>query len=402
MATTKFYLDKRTCKGGDCPLKLGICTRTGNALWNLGVRIGEHQWDDASGKVVNHQKAAYLNAYITKKKLDADLLLIKLDEEGLLDQMTAKEIKDLLANPITENGRKREVLFEERFAAFAATKKESTRGVYMQTLRRMRAFRDIGRMRLEDVTKEWLTEFESFLAKTSPSKNARNIHLRNIRAVINDAIDEGLTTHYPFRKFKIRPVPTAKRSLTVEQMRDIIHREVEPWQEEYRDMFVLIFLLCGINLADLSRLKEVRNGRIQYNRMKTGRLYDIKVEPEAMSIIDKYRGKDWLLGILDRYKDHRNYMHHINDALKSIGECRRSGRGGKKHVESAFPGLSTYWARHTWATLAASLDIPKETIAAALGHGGNSVTDIYIDFDTRKVDRANRMVIDYVFYGKQP
>ena len=63
--------------------------------------------------------------------------------------------------------------------------------------------------------------------------------------------------------------------------------------------------------------------------------------------------------------------------------------------------LTTYWARHTWATIASELDIPKDTIAAALGHGGNSVTDIYIDFDLKKVDEANRKVLDYVLYGKK-
>lgn len=61
-----------------------------------------------------------------------------------------------------------------------------------------------------------------------------------------------------------------------------------------------------------------------------------------------------------------------------------------------------HWARHTLATIAAELDIPKETIAAALGHGGNTVTDIYIRFDQRKVDDANRRVMDYVLYGRIP
>lgn len=63
---------------------------------------------------------------------------------------------------------------------------------------------------------------------------------------------------------------------------------------------------------------------------------------------------------------------------------------------SAFPDISQYWCRHTWATIAADLDIPKETIAAALGHGGNSVTDIYINFDRKKIDEANRKVLDYI------
>ena len=74
---------------------------------------------------------------------------------------------------------------------------------------------------------------------------------------------------------------------------------------------------------------------------------------------------------------------------------------GKKDLEGEgpFAQITTYWARHTWATIAASLEIPKETIAAALGHGGNTVTDIYIDFDQKKVDEANRKVLDYVFKG---
>ena len=56
---------------------------------------------------------------------------------------------------------------------------------------------------------------------------------------------------------------------------------------------------------------------------------------------------------------------------------------------------------HSWTTIAAEPDIPKETIAAALGHGGNSVTDVYIRFDDRKIDEANRRVLDYVFYDKK-
>ena len=82
--------------------------------------------------------------------------------------------------------------------------------------------------------------------------------------------------------------------------------------------------------------------------------------------------------------------------------CYWCWKHGKKTVAPLFPKLSTYWARHTWATIAAELDIPKETIAAALGHGlGNTTTAIYINFNTKKVDEANRRVIDYVLYGRR-
>jgi integrase len=152
-------------------------------------------------------------------------------------------------------------------------------------------------------------------------------------------------------------------------------------------------------VIDLYNLKEVVADRVEYYRAKTHRFYSIKVEPEAMEIIDRYRGTENLLCIRDTYKDYRNYTKHINDALKKIGAVERKGLGGKKIITPLFPKLSTYWARHTWATIAASLDIPKETIAHALGHGSTTVTDIYIDFDMKKVDDANRKVINYVLYG---
>ena len=166
-------------------------------------------------------------------------------------------------------------------------------------------------------------------------------------------------------------------------------------------MFKLSFMLMGINFADMLNLKrsDMREGRIVFNRHKTARLYSMKVEPEAMALIEKYAGKDHLLSIMDSRKDYLQYVRQTNNALRKIGDCERSGLGGKKTHHAICPELSTYWARHTWATIAASLDIPKETIAAALGLGGNTVTDIYIDFDRRKVDEANRKVLDWVLYG---
>ncbi len=68
-----------------------------------------------------------------------------------------------------------------------------------------------------------------------------------------------------------------------------------------------------------------------------------------------------------------------------------------KAEDAPFAGLTTYWARHTWATIAAGLDIPKEVIARCLTHSwGQTVTDTYIDFDWRKVDEAVKKVVELV------
>lgn len=293
--------------------------------------------------------------------------------------------------------------FVKHYEQFMESKtNRGTRGVYKHTLDRIRAFdKNVDNKMFEDIDLKWLTDFEAFCAKTA-CKNARNIHLRNIRAVFNNAIDYGITTAYPFRRFKIRPEATRKRSMSVEELRRLFDYPVEDYAEIYRDMFRLIFMLVGINSVDLHGLKSItRDGRIEYKRAKTGRLYSIKVEPEAMEIINKYRGVKGLLCIADRWIDSRNFRHQCNKALQKIGQVEHKGRGGKKTITAEFEGVTTYWARHTWATIAASLDIPKDTIAAALGHGGDTVTDIYIDFDQKKVDAANRRVLDWVLYGKR-
>lgn len=305
-----------------------------------------------------------------------------------------------------------DAFFEEYIAQITHP---GTKAIYELTRTRLQWFAaKTGRnsdWRFEDITVDWLKKFEHFLRTKHLDEcgqplegikpmmtNTIAISMRNIRAVLNAAIDEELTTVYPFRKFKIKHEETAKRSLTLEELRTLRDFPCEPHQERYRDIFMLMFFLLGINSVDLFSLKETRNGRIEYKRSKTGHLFSVKVEPEAQAIINKYRGKNFLLDVLDTYRNYKDFTHRMNDNLRKIGTVERKGRGGKKIREPLFPKLTTYWARHTWATLAAELDIPDETISLALGHSsGNRVTNIYINRDRKKVDAANRKVIDYIF-----
>ena len=410
MAKTSFFHDTRRTKPGlPSVLKVAICQNRKTAYISLPVKVLPKQWDSKKCMVVKHPNQQVLNLHIKGAMQVVERTLFILGDEGRLPLMTAIEIWDEIErklNPVKAEKKqeveKRKTLFVTRFKMFADSKKPSTRGLYMHTLSRMRAFAGdkLDRLSFEDITKEWLTSFENFLAQTA-RKNSRNIHLRNIRAVFNEAIDDEITSFYPFRRFKIRPVATPKRNLKVEELRTLMTFPMEDYAVQYRDMFILMFMLLGINMVDLCNLKEIEDGRINYYRAKTGRLYSIKVEPEALEIIERYRGQNWLLNILERYEDYRDYTHRMNLSLKKIGPMKRVGRGGKKVYQPLFPKISTYWARHSWATIAASLDIPKETIAHALGHSANSVTDIYIEFDQRKVDVANRRVLDWVLYGKK-
>jgi len=233
--------------------------------------------------------------------------------------------------------------------------------------------------------------------------------MRNIRAVFNDAINEDLASLnlYPFRKFKIKSERTIKRTLTIDQIKQFRDYPVQEHQERYRDLFLLIFYLIGINLVDLFRLRhdDLRNGRIEYIRAKTGREYSIEVLPEAMAIIEKYKGKDYLLNVLDDYHNYKDFAARMNKNLKEIGKLEWIEnkakketyiKKNKKQITPLFPELIVYTARRSWATIAAGLNIPIDTIAACLGHGENTTTHLYVNFDLKKVDKANRKVLEAI------
>lgn len=403
MFSTKFYVDVNR----ENALMLRITNNRKKAEMSMGLQISPDELEAAlSDSSRNIRLEKMLASWISQIK---DLRLELADKKEA--DKDAKEIRTILQErllgiALSQQPRadKPDGNFTTCFQRFINGKENNgTKGIYKHTLDRIRVFDpNIDKKSFEDIDLKWLTDFEAFCAQTA-SKNARNIHLRNIRAVFNNAIDYEITTAYPFRRFKIRPEATRKRSLTVEELRKLFDYPVEPYAEIYRDCFKLIFMLCGINTVDLHGLKAItKDGRIEYKRAKTHRLYSIKVEPEAMAIIQKYQGTTGLLCIADRWSDSRNFRHQLNKALQRIGEVERKGRGGKKIIAAEFEGLTSYCARHSWATIAYEIGIPKDVIAQALGHSdGHDVTNIYIREDVRKVDEANRRVLDWVLYGKR-
>lgn len=408
MTNVSFYLDKRRARqDGTMPLRLTVRFNNKVVMVATDVRITPGQWHPTLSRVIGHPRRKQLNSYLDTLRLNAEQALRDIISAG--EQLTTRSVRSRIASKgKLGNSQPTFVSLFSRVAEDARSK-ERTREIYRATLKKINLYSESldvapDTWTFEDITRSWLADFDAWLMDCSPSKNARNIHLRNIRHVCNVAVAEHLTTFYDFRGFSIKAVPTVKRSLTVEKLRQLFALDVEPHQRKYLDCFKLIFCLIGINTIDLCHLRksDVVEGRIEYKRSKTGRDYSIRIEPEAKELIGRYAGEgEWLLNILDRYSNFKDFAHRLNENLQKMG-CVEVGKHGKKTREPLFPSLTTYWARHSWATIAASLDIPNETIAAALGHGyGNRITAIYIDFDRAKIDEANRKVLDWVFYGKR-
>ena len=332
MATTKFYLDARKTKKGElAPLTVSITKHGVAAYIPLHVKILSTQWDGKAGKIKDHPNKAALNSYIYAQKQRIDNLLLQLTANGELTKFSSIQIRNIIKeylDPKTENKN----LFLNRFKAYMdSRKKQRTKELYQETLKFINKYDPKANLlTFEQIGKDWLVRFDAFLAQNEPSQNSRSIHFRNVRAVFNDAIDNEITSHYPFRKFMVRPVSTAKRAYPVDRLRELFTYPVLQHERKYVDLFKLIFYLIGISVVDLCKLEKIENGRIIYQRAKTSRLYNIKVEPEAQEIIDRYRGTKKLLNIAESFKDTHSFLCTFNRALKQIGPRTHAIKNGKQ------------------------------------------------------------------------
>ena len=386
MSKLSYYLDCRTQRSdGTSALKLMVNSKAGNIMVSTGIYLTPQQWSPQGKIIVKHPNRVQLNSHITNLLCQAeDALMRARAANGRA--LTREEMKQVIFP-----------LYKEDYVTYTSVRtvfertiddpllKKRTHELYSCTLSKIESFigHNADKLRFEEITVGWLEKFDKWLAPSCPSANARAIHMRNLRKVFNSAIDDDITSNYPFRKFRIKKEATRKRSLTVEQIRSLMTMELKPYQKRYVDTFILMFYLLGINAVDLLTATPnlVINGRLDYTRSKTKRPYSVKIEPEAQEIIDRYKGRSHLLSFCDNGRKYKNYLKRMNICLKKL-----------------IPGCSSYYARHSCATIAAEIDIPLDTIANMLGHTDTSrrVTLVYVDFNLTKVDEANRRVIDYV------
>lgn len=386
MGKISLFFDCRRLKEGRGQVAFSFSAHGKTAYHYTGVYLHVSEWRD--GFVVKNKLSKKYNIMFAERLSEYEACVEKLRIRGVDFVSGAQMRDDVLREVDSAAVVPVEPLFLEHLRDFAERhENRRTKEIYLATESAIMRFSSRAcSITFSEINRKWLDDFFVFLGKTSPSVNARGIHLRNIRAVFNDAIDNDLISSYPFRRYKIRQVETPKRNVGEEILRKVFFANVDVKDQRYVDAFYLSFLLIGINVVDLCYLEktDMRGGRIFYNRKKTQKLYSIKIEPEAKSIIDKYKGDSLLLSFAEGFKSYRTFAMKMNKFLQTI-----------------HPRLTTYVARHSWATIASKLDIPDDTISFALGHSSrNSTTSIYIERDTKKIDVANRKVIDHVVYGK--
>jgi site-specific recombinase XerD len=391
MAKANLILDTRKAKkDGTFPIKLAISHKTKTAHILAKISVPEKYWDNGRIKrgCPNIESIKTTNNKLASLVIDADDYIEELEERRKIDVMSASQIADYIKNGgKTKNS---SINFTDYLEDYIQKiDNQSTKEKYQTTLAKLKEYLRTDILFFDDINRAWLNRFKAFRLQNS-SAATTNIDLRNIRALFNRAIDfdEVIGQEmYPFRKFEFAKATPRNLRLPIETIRAI--RDIElsnKHQALARDFFMLSFYLVGMNNSDIYELNKIEDGRIEYDRRKTSKHYSIKLEPEAVEILEQRKGDEKLLVYQERYANFKNLTKQINKQLKEIGN----------HESIQVPELVMYHARHSWAGIAAKKPIgaSKAVIAQALGHGKTTVTDTYFDYDNELVDDLNRKVLD--------
>lgn len=388
MATIKLYLDTRRAKAdGTYPIRLAVNNHGETAFISLGQSVKKDEWDKRQCRIKKRPDRDFLNDYLRDRYDYYNRILMRLQmSEDYRGDISARQLRD---NIIREAAGKKSATLKDMFVRYTSREMgNKTKKNYSVTWNTIAQFDKTSEtLLLDDISRDWLERYNLFLINIGNCHNTRTVRIRHIAAVFNYAIDNELTTNYPFRRLDLSIEPTKKRDLKVEELREVFSANVKEKDRKLLDAFKVMFLLIGINVHDLYNLTRdnIVDGRLEYKRLKTGKQYSILIQPEVVEIMNKYPGKDRLFSFCEHYANASSFAMVTNILLKKIRA-----------------GLTTYYARHTWATLAFKLGIPKDTISLALGHSfGVRVTSTYINADLSRVDEANRKVIDWVLYGKR-
>ena len=275
--------------------------------------------------------------------------------------------------------------------------KERTAEAYRAARSSLMKYRQERDFALDELTGQMMEGYEAWLGSKDVKMNSRSFYMRILRAVYNRAVNSGLVADSkPFAKVYTGNAKTAKRAVGIETIRQLEAMPLEGKHARFaRDMFLFSFYTRGMSFVDMAYLRksDLHDGVLDYCRRKTGQRLTIKWEPQMQRIVDRYTqtSEKYLLPIIrkDNAKERGQYRHQqrrINEELRSISA----------QIGLTKP-LTMYVARHSWASIAQSLDTPVGVISQGMGHDSERTTQIYLkEIDNGKIDDLNRRILSQI------
>ncbi len=381
-------------KNRELPIKIRVCKDRKTRYINLGVSTKMEHWDfEKNQPKADCPNRELLEKLIASKISEVKSKIVELKSED--KEFSATTLVYKVSNPVklVTVGE----LFRQHLSRLEEEKRTGYRLSIQQTYNSLIKFNRHLDIPFSEMDYNWLRRYGTLLRKQGKSENTIGIRFRTIRMIFNLAIEMEVVKpeYYPFKKFKVSKLhqDTAKRAITKDDVQAIINYPTAGkgfYVCLAIDLFTFSYFMGGINFVDMAFLTErnVIDNRLIYTRKKTGKLINLPLQERAALLLKRYKDKSkpYLFPILSEFhkteQQRLNRLHKVittvNTVLKSLGE------------ELNIPvKLTTYVARHSYATILKRAGVPTSIICESLGHSSEKVTQVYLDsFENSQLDKS--------------
>jgi integrase len=366
---------------------------------NTGIHLLPDQWDEAE----NAPKKKIPNYIETKLKLlkaQTDMEKIILNKENDDSPYTLDDLAKLYhgtVNKITVDS------FIDGIAkSYIKSGNIGNAKAYKALKSMLLKFSDGKDITFQDINASFLQRLELFFRGKNYKDTSLSTYMRTLRSVYNKAIENKCAREkdYPFRDFRLSRYNTATvhRAISKEDIKKVMKRNIKKGTRQFdsRNYFIFSYLTRGINFKDLALLKweNIINDRLIYERAKTGSPNNIKLLPEALKIIHYYKNfkttakSPYIFPILS--EEHSTPTQIDNRIHKMLGYTNKDLKaiGVAAGIDIK---LTTYVARHAYATALRNAGHSIPLISQSLGHKSMKTTQIYLDsFGNDILDEAEK------------
>lgn len=397
MASVKVLLITwKVLKNGENPILLRVIKDRKQKYVSTGKSCSPNLWDEAKGlPKKKHPLYTELCVLINKKILEANKLIMSLETED--QNFSAPELQHKLKKK--SSNKTIFAYFDEVLSRLEQERRIGYANIFKSTRNSLSNYTGTENIRFNEVHYKFITEWERGLTEKGVSLNAIFVYHRTFKTLLNYAKKDGLVKaeYNPYAEIsfsKFRRIKTQKRAISKEQIQRIAELEFSPETSLFdaKNYFLFSYLNRGINFVDMAFLKwtDFREDRFTYVRRKTKERFNIGLIDQSKAILEHYRpfrspeNGDFVFPILsNKYETPRSIDNRldrvikiVNDDLKKIGE--------KAGIEEK---LTTYVARHSYATVLKKSGVSTSIISEAMGHDSEKTTQIYLDsFENSTLD----------------
>jgi len=279
-------------------------------------------------------------------------------------------------------------------------RRQGTSIAYGNAYRRFREFRRGLDLAFDDLTPDMMERYEAWLVNRRLMRNTISFYLRTLNTLLCKAIDDGLLADKNlFCNVRLSYAKTQKRAISASELQAICRLQLPEGSmlSFARDIFMFSFYMRGMSFVDIAFLRksDLKKGLLGYCRRKTNQYLTVAWEEEQREIVGRYEhltlDTPYMLPVIRRidgteYRQYCRMRENVDRNLKKIGEM----------IGLKIP-LTTYVARHTWASIARDMDISVSVISEGMGHNSLRTTQVYLNsIDMSRVNEANRKIISMI------